>query len=195
MLSDIEKNARMNRYESGFVWLSDAGVALPCYNISEPKVPLQINKKSNLFKLFMGDTGLLCAACMENVQFDILQGDLSVNLGSVLENMFAQQLDANGFTLYYMNKKNIGEIDFILQRGKNIIPVEIKSGFDYEKHAALDHTLNKEEWNIQKAYVFCKSNIRVMDKITYLPWYMILFLLQEKLPEHLIVNLNRYNLK
>jgi len=194
MLSDIDKNARMNRYESSFVWLSDAGVALPCYNIVEPKIPLQINKKSNLFKLFLGDTGLLCAACMENVQFDILQGDLSVNLGSILENMFAQQLDGNGFTLYYMNKKKTGEIDFIVQRGKNVIPIEIKSGNDYEKHAALNNILLKEEWNIQKAYVFCKGNIKVVDKITYLPWYMIMFFMQEKLPDHLIVNLNIKNL-
>lgn len=77
---------------------------MPCYNLSEPKVPLKINEQSRLFKLFMGDTGLLCAMGLENVQFDILQGNLAVNMGSVLENVFAQQLKANGFMLRYLNK-------------------------------------------------------------------------------------------
>lgn len=190
ILSEINSNSRMNRYESSFLWLSDAGVALPCYNVSEPKAPLELNKKSSLFKLFLGDTGLLCAACLENVQFDILQGDLSVNLGSILENIFAQILSANGFNLYYMNKKKTGEIDFILQRGKCIVPVEIKSGNDYERHTALNNILMTEEWNIENAYVFCKGNVKSIDKITYLPWYMCMFFKQENLPEHLYVNLN-----
>ena len=73
----------------------DAGVAIPCYNLQEPKVPLKINEQSGLFKLFMNDCGLLCTMGMENVQFSILQGNLTVNMGSVLENVFAQQLTSN----------------------------------------------------------------------------------------------------
>ena len=63
-----------SNYENAFLWLSDAGVALPSYNIEEPQPPLRLNEKRNLFKLFMGDTGLLCAACMENIQFALLNG-------------------------------------------------------------------------------------------------------------------------
>ena len=100
MLSHIDKNARQLRYEDSFMWLKDAGVALPCYNVAAPVAPLMLNEKHNLFKLFLCDTGLLCAACMENVQFDILQGNLDVNLGSILENMMAQQLHTNGYPLY-----------------------------------------------------------------------------------------------
>lgn len=53
---------------------------------------------------------------MGNIQFNILSGDLSVNMGSILENVFAQELISNGFLLRYFNKKNIGEIDFIVQK-------------------------------------------------------------------------------
>ncbi len=113
-LADISKTARMNRYGTSFTWLADAGTALPCYSITEPKVPLRLSEQSSLFRLYMGDTGLLCAASMENVQFDILSGDLTVNMGSILENAFAQLLKVNGFELRYMNRKNIGEIDFVL---------------------------------------------------------------------------------
>lgn len=189
-LADIKKTARMNRYESSFLWLADAGVALPCYNITQPKAPLKINEQRSLFKLFMCDTGLLCAASMENVQFDILSGDLAVNMGSILENTFAQLLKANGFELRYMNKKRLGEIDFILQQGKTAVPVEIKSGGDYESHPALSSVLNIPEWDIRKAYVFCKGNISVREPVTYLPWYMVMFFRKERLPEHLVVDLD-----
>jgi len=189
-LSDISKTARMNRYESSFIWLADAGVALPCYNITEPKAPLRLNEQSSLFRLYMCDTGLLCAASMENVQFDVLGGDLTVNMGSILENTFAQLLRVNGFELRYMNRKSLGEIDFVLQQGKTIVPVEVKSGSSYENHAALNNVMRVPEWEIGRAYVFCMGNVMVRDKIMYLPWYMVMFFKQERLPEHLIVDVN-----
>lgn len=191
LLADISKAARMYRYESSFLWLSDAGVALPCYNVTEPRVPLKINEKNNLFKLFLGDTGLLCAASMENVQFDILGGDLTVNMGSILENVFAQQFKANGFELRYLNRKGLGEIDFILQQGKSVIPVEVKSGSDYENHAALNNLLKVTEWKIIKALLFCQGNVKKGEQITYLPWYMVMFFKQERLPDHLVVHLDQ----
>jgi len=195
MLADIKKTARMNRYESSFLWLADAGVALPCYNVTQMKTPLKINEQSNMFKLFLCDTGLLCAASMENVQFDILNGDLTINMGSILENTFAQLFKANGFELRYMNKKKLGEIDFVLQQGKDAIPVEIKSGGDYENHPALNRVLGIPEWNIRNAYVFCKGNISKREQIVYLPWYMAMFFRRERLAEHMTVNLDLNGLK
>ena len=98
ILNKIDDKGRMNRYENAFLWLSDAGVALPSYNIEEPQPPLRLNEKRNRFKLFMGDTGLLCAACMENIQFALLNGNMEVNMGSILENVFAQIIKSNGFS-------------------------------------------------------------------------------------------------
>ena len=193
-LADIDKSARFNRYESSFNWLIDAGVSLPCYNVTAPEIPLRINEQSNLFKLFLCDTGLLCAASMENVQFDILQGDLTVNMGSILENTFAQLLQANGFELRYMSKK-IGEIDFIVQMGHQIIPIEVKSGNDCQKHKALDNAMTTKEWRIQRAIVFCKNNFSIAGAIEYYPWYMVMFLVQKQLPDQLLVDLDLSGLK
>ena len=89
VLSSIDENGRQNRYANSFEWLAEAGVAIPCYNVTEPQAPLQLNAKHSLFKLYMGDTGLLCAACMENIQFDLLMGNMDVNMGSILENLMA----------------------------------------------------------------------------------------------------------
>lgn len=93
------------------MWLADAGVTLPCYNVVAPVAPLESNGKRGLFKLFMGDTGLLCAASMGNVQLDVLQGNLEANLGSITENVIAQELFAHGFDLHYFNSKGEGEVD------------------------------------------------------------------------------------
>ena len=190
MLSDIDPHARMNRYESSFVWLSDAGVALPCYNVREPVLPFEPNELRNLMKVFLNDTGLLCAMTVGNIQFEIVQGNLEVNMGSIVENTVAQQLVANGFLLRYFDRKNLGELDFVVQKGNAVLALEIKSGKDYHRHAALQNMLANEAWGIQKGMVFCIGNVEVAGKITYLPLYMIQFLKQDVLPKSLVVQVD-----
>lgn len=194
ILKKIDEHGRQNRYENSFEWLSDAGVALPCYNVSEPQPALQLNEKHNLFKLFMADTGLLCAACMENVQFDILNGNLEINMGSILENVMAQSIKHNGFNLHYFDAKKYGEIDFVIQNGTHVDIIEVKSGNDYKKHKALDNVLDIKEWSFGQAYVLCNGNVENARDVFYLPWYMIIFLKQEQIPEGQIYELDISNL-
>ncbi len=190
VLANISKSARMERYENSFLWLKDAGVALPCYNVTEPVVPLAISEKHNLFKLFLADTGLLCAASLENVQFEILKGNLDVNLGSILENIYAQILTANGFTLRYFDKKGKCELDFLIQKGDKIYPIEIKSGNSYKSHASLDFALQNKTWDLTQGYVFCSGNVKTEGEIVYLPWYMVMFLQQNMVSRGNIVEVD-----
>ena len=183
MINSLSPTARMNRYEDSFNWLIDAGVANPCYNVEEPSAPLAINEKRNLFKLYAGDTGLLCALSMDNIQFSILQGNLNVNMGSLLENVMAQMLVANGFALHYFDAKKYGELDFVIQRGSSIDLIEVKSGADYKKHAALDRIMNVENWKTTQAIVFCRDNVQISDDVLYLPWYMAVFYRQKQISE------------
>lgn len=182
-VNSVDSNARIERYKNSFKWLSDAGVALPCYNVSSPQVPLKLNERHSLFKLFMNDVGLLCAACMENVQFELLNGNLDINMGSILENVMAQNLKSNGFKLRYFDSNKYGEIDFVVQNGLQTRLVEIKSGNDYKSHKALDNVRSVSEWEFESSTVFCKGNIETLNGITYLPWYMIMFFLPEQPPE------------
>lgn len=119
-------------------------------------IPSQLNEKRNLFKLYMNDVGLLCASCMENIQFDLLMGNVDVNMGSILENVFAQNLRSNGFELHYYDSKKIGKFN----------------------------------WKFDKSIVFSKSNIQKEENILYLPWYMIMFFKQEKMPEKMIYQID-----
>ena len=182
-LNRVDEKGRMNRYENSFLWLSDAGVALPVYNVSEPAPPLRLNEKRNLFKLFLCDTGLLCAACMSNIQFDLLNGNMDVNMGSILENVMAQSLKCNGFSLNYFDSKKYGEIDFVIQNGTGIDLTEIKSGSNYKKHSALSRVSKVENWSYHRKTVYCRGNVETSEGIDYLPWYMVMFDKPESVPE------------
>lgn len=190
MLSDINPNARTNRYESSFMWLADAGVTLPCYNLKAPVLPFKTNEQRNLMKVFLNDTGLLCAMSVENVQFEILQGNLDINMGSILENTIAQLLTTNGFDLRYFERKSFCELDFVIQKNNSVLALEVKSGKDYHRHPALTKAISNNEWNLQNAIVFSSGNIEVNGNITYLPLYMAQWLKPDALPESFIVNVN-----
>ncbi len=79
----------------------------------------------------------------------------------------------------YLNKRNVGEVDFVLQQNADVVLVEIKSGDDYKRHLALNNTMKVKEWGINKAIVFCRGNVEKDKDILYLPWYMIMFLKQD----------------
>lgn len=178
--TSIEGTGRFIKYEEAFLWLKDAGVAIPAYNVAEPRVPLLLNKQNNAFKLFLNDIGLLAALYAGDFQKKIMLGEINVNFGAIFENFAAQELYAHGFAtdehnLYYFNSKKQGELDFLVEDCGNSIPIEIKSGKDYERHQALNNVMGNKEYNIGKAYVFSQQNIKVVGNIIYLPIYMLMF--------------------
>ncbi|MBP5364829.1 MAG: ATP-binding protein [Bacteroidales bacterium] len=180
ILKEINQKARFSKYEDSFMWLKDAGVAIPTYTVEEPRMPLLLNKQRNLFKLFLSDVGLLAAMYGGNIQTRLLSNDQNINFGAVYENLVAQELFAHGFavehSLYYFNSKRQGELDFVLEYDNNILPIEVKSGKDYERHNALANVLDDSEYDIPSAYVFCQGNVLTKGKITYFPIYMVAFL-------------------
>ena len=103
VFSNLDPNLKFDRYENSFNWLIDSGVSLPVYNVSEPRLPIEINKKSNLFKLFMSDIGLLSSLNGKTTQLAILNNDNSLNCGAIYENVVAQELYSHGFKGYYFN--------------------------------------------------------------------------------------------
>ena len=179
ILKELNEKARFSKYEESFLWLKDAGVAIPVYNIEEPRVPLLLSKQRNLFKLFLNDVGLLAAMYGGNIQTRLLSQDTNINFGSVYENLVAQELCAHGFyqqhSLYYFNSKKQGELDFVVEYDNNVLPIEVKSGKDYERHNALSNVMANVEYDVPQAYVFCQENIHTKEKIIYYPIYMITF--------------------
>ena len=176
ILKRLNENAKFERFRNSFLWLKNAGVALPVYNVEEPKVPLLLARSRNLFKLFQSDVGLLAAQYAEGIQLRIIMGDKDINFGSVYENAVAQELVAHGVEPYYYNSKKRGEVDFLVELGGKVLPIEVKSGKDYEMHRALSNIMGCEEYGLSEAVVFGNDNIRVDGGVIYAPVYMVMFL-------------------
>ena len=180
ILKSLNENFKFSRYENSFIWLKDAGVALPTYCADEPVVPLKLSRSTNLFKLFMSDVGLLASSYMNNVQIKILNHEKDINFGAIYENAAAQELRAHGFELYYFKSKKQGELDFVVEKDGEVLPIEIKSGKDYQKHAALSNVMANRDYKIPAAYVFHNGNVEKNGRVIYFPIYMLTFLYREK---------------
>lgn len=176
ILKRLNEHAKFNRYENDFLWLKNAGVAIPVYNVEEPVEPLKLAETRNLFKLFSNDVGLLTCQFANGIQVRILSGNISVNYGAIYENVVAQELLCHGIVPYYYNSKKLGEIDFVISGADGVVPIEVKSGKDYERHNALRNVLQCETFGIKKAFVLCNGNVRIDGKIHYLPIYMTMFI-------------------
>ena len=175
ILKSLNANAKFGRYENSFIWLKNAGVALPVYNVEEPKVPLRLSRSRNLFKLFQSDVGLLAAQYADGIQLRIITGDRNINFGSVYENAVVQELVAHGLIPYYYNNKKRGELDFVIEFDGRILPIEVKSGKYYETHRALANIFECGAYHLTDAVVFNNDNLKVDGKILYAPVYMIMF--------------------
>ena len=191
ILKNLNENIKFSRYQNSFLWLKDAGVALPVYNVEEPTVPLILSSSRNLFKLFMADIGLLANLYADGIQLKILDNEPSINFGSIYENAVAQELWAHGFPLYYYNNKRQGELDFVIEQNGEVLPIEVKSGKDYERHKALTNVVSTTTYQISKAIVLCNDNVKKVGKITYLPIYMLMFIKREQqLPTQYTIDLS-----
>ena len=193
MIADIKKNLRYDRIADSFTWLWKAGVALAVFNATESTIPLLLNKKSSLFKLFLSDVGLLTTIYGKACKLKIVSQEKDINKGAVYENGIAQELYAHGYPLYYYNSKKKGELDFVVEHAGRVLPIEVKSGKDYEKHSALDNVMSVKEYAIEEAYVFTNDNVKVKGKLTYLPIYMVMFL-KEDLIEFMDISAERFKI-
>lgn len=187
ILKRLNEHMTFSRHENDFIWLKDADMALPTYNVEEPTAPLKLNEQRNLFKLFQNDVGLLsCQYSSGGIQLKILKGEVNINYGAVFENAVAQELHAHDWNLYYFNSKKQGEIDFLLETDNEIIPVEVKSGKDYERHNALSNVMANPDYGIKKAYVLCNDNLHKRGNVEYIPIYMTMFIQKNRDVEDLI---------
>ena len=179
LVSDVERGARLDRTEDSFLWLTAAGVAIAAYNVTEPALPLTLNRKMSLFKLFLSDVGMLTTMYGRSVKLDIVSGKPGINRGAVYENAVAQELVAHGYDLSYYASKRLGELDFVIEHAGKALPIEVKSGKDYARHSALDNVLAVPGYGIGEAFVFSPGNVSAEGKIVNYPAYMVMFLQEE----------------
>ena len=126
----IKKGARSSEYEIAIQWLIDCGLVYKVSRVNEPLMPLKAYKSMNAYKLFLIDVGLL-GAMSELEAESILEGnDIFIEFkGALSEQYVLQQLisDTEYTPYYYGTEKATFEQDFLIQKGKNIIPIEVKA--------------------------------------------------------------------
>lgn len=128
--SDVRKRARAATFEQTIEWLKKAGLIHMVYQINAPKLPLSGYADYSKFKVYLLDTGLLGA--MLNLSSDIIRKPtelFSEYKGAFIENFVATELVASEINgLFYWTSKSDAEVDFVVQSGNQIYPIEVKSG-------------------------------------------------------------------
>ena len=125
----IRKGATAGLFGDSIAWLTFSGVVLSCERISLGELPLIAHRDVSSFKLYMSDVGLL-SAFAGIMPENIFRNELSdLYRGSLAENYVAQMLKTTGYDLYYWTSDSpAAELDFVIQKEGEIIPIEVKSG-------------------------------------------------------------------
>ena len=124
----VKKGGRASEFENAIEWLSLSGIVTKIYRAEHPKKPLENYRDIDAFKIYVSDVGLLCAK-KDIVPEDILYLSEELNdfKGGMVENYVCAQLTASGYTSYYWISERSAEVDFIIQRQGQIIPIEVKA--------------------------------------------------------------------
>lgn len=124
----IKKGGRASEFENAIEWLCLSGIVSKVYRVEQIKKPLENYRDIDAFKIYVSDLGLLCAKKDLNAN-DILYmvDELDDFKGGMTENYVQVQLAINGYATYYWESERGAEIDFIIQREGNLIPIEVKS--------------------------------------------------------------------
>lgn len=116
-------------FGSAIDWLNFAGVVLKCTRIEHGIEPVSVYSDLASFKLYMSDTGLLTMKSGISQQTVLSAGRVeNTFLGAISENYVAQAFAAKHYNLYYWTTEGKAELDFVLQKGNEIISVEVKTG-------------------------------------------------------------------
>ena len=164
----IGSNARAVTYEAGLQWLTDAGLIYKCGKVSEGKIPLKGYLDLLSYKIYMNDTGLLnCHS--ETPPALIMSGKYGGEAkGAITENYIMQQLVFSGLTPYYWESQGKAEVDFVLQTGTAVLPIEAKSA-DNTKAKSL--TVFVKKYGIEKSVRVSSKNFGFENNIKSVPLY------------------------
>ena len=124
----IKKGGRASEFENAIEWLCLSGIVSQVYKVEQIRKPLENYRDINAFKIYVSDLGLLCAK-KDLAANDVLYmvEELNDFKGGMAENYVNVQLTINGYKTYYWESERGAEIDFIIQRDGQLIPIEVKS--------------------------------------------------------------------
>ena len=166
----VKQGARAKDYELAIQWLMDAGLIYMVNRVKTLGVPLKIHEDMGAFKLFLLDCGLLGAMSDTPAALLLLPNDVNTGKGDFTENFVCSQMQSlSQLPIYYYSKENSQlELDFVIQIGVNVIPIEVKAEENLQAKS-LKTTLAANSG--MKGVRFSMSDYREQDCITNVPLY------------------------
>lgn len=165
----IKEGARAREFEEAIEWLVSAGMVLRIYNVGKPEHPLKAFEQLNHFKMFVFDVGLLKAMAGISNEAILIKSDYQFK-GALTENYVLQQIrglfDSEP---HYFAPTATSEIDFVIQNGMQIIPIEVKSGESVQSNSFKNFI---KEHNPEKAVRISKLGYKENGNLTNIPLYL-----------------------
>ena len=169
--SVVRKGGSATIFGESIEWLKYAGVVLKCQKITQGVMPVKVHVDLSEFKLYMSDTGLL--AMLSGIAVQAILSPLETGpsfIGAIAENYVAQSFAANRIPLFYWKNDNTAEVDFVIQREMDIIPVEVKAGIRVRSKSL---GIFIETYNCPYSIRISKKNFGFENGIKSVPLYAV----------------------
>ncbi len=166
----ISKGGTSSIFGEAILWLKNSGIVNQVYKVT-PKLPLEMYKDLASFKLYMSDVGLF----VNKAKYPLYQIDLStqptmISMGPLTEHYVANELKRNGYELYYWESNGIAELDFVIQKDMDIVPIEVKTS-THTKSRSLDSYV--KTYNPKYSIRISEKNFGLENNIKSVPLYAV----------------------
>ena len=169
----LKEGARAKEYETALMWLSDCGLVYKVYRVNTPNIPLSAYEDNKAFKLFFLDVGLLSSMASLS-QYALLNGNeiFKEFKGALTEQYVLEQLKSNRDLpiYYYSNEKSTAEIDFLINYGDLVVPIEVKAETNL---MAKSLKVYNEKYHPKVSIRLSMSNYKKEEWLINLPLYAI----------------------
>lgn len=165
----LKSGARAKDFEGAIQWLVDAGLILKVARTENPKIPLKAYADFDAFKLFLIDIGLLNAVAKLDAKILLEKNNIMTEFkGASTEQFVCQQLVIKHELYYWIASRGISEIDFLIQKENNIIPIEVKAEENLKSKSLMVYC---EKYKPNKALKVSMSYFRTDEYYNNVPLY------------------------
>ena len=175
----VRQGARAKDFELAIQWLSDCGLIHVIHRVTKPGYPLKAYEDLNAFKIYLLDVGLL-GAMADLSSNTIVEGNriFTEFKGALAEQYVLQELIAEDHLnpMYYSAENSRMEIDFIVQKGDEVIPIEVKAEENLRAKSLRSYC---EKYKPKTAVRFSMSDYREQDWMVNVPLYEINWLIEQ----------------
>lgn len=166
----VSKGGSSSIFGDAILWLKNSGIVNQIYKVTS-EIPLEMHKDLTSFKLYMSDVGLFVnKAGYPLYQIDLSQSPTMISMGPLTEHYVANELRIKGYELYYWESNGKSELDFMIQKDINIIPIEVKTS-THTKSRSLD--LYMKTYNPKYAIRISEKNFGFENNIKSVPLYSV----------------------